>query len=156
MGVAITLKEYLDNRDLSYEIIEHSHTSSSLKTAEAAHITGEKVAKPVLLGDELSYLLVVIPATHRLEVDRLNQMTARHLEMVDEDEIEATFSDCERGAIPAIGDAYGIDTLVDTSLTHLDEVYFECGDHEHLVHMSGDDFRKLVDGAHKAHVSHHL
>ena len=33
-----------------------------VRAAEAAHVPGDQVAKPVLLGDEHSYLLAVIPA----------------------------------------------------------------------------------------------
>jgi prolyl-tRNA editing enzyme YbaK/EbsC (Cys-tRNA(Pro) deacylase) len=61
-----------------------------------------------------------------------------------EDEIDATFSDCERGAIPAIGEAYGVDVVIDPSLVHQPDVYFESGDHEHLIRMTGDDFRGLM------------
>lgn len=156
MGVATTLKDYLSSLHLHYDTIVHTHSDSSLRTAEAAHVPGDQVAKSVLLGDEHSYMLVVIPASHRLEVDRLNQQTARHFEIVGEAEIETAFSDCEKGAIPAVGEAYGIDTVVESELLHQDEVYFESGDHEHLVHMAGEDFRKLMKSAHIVHVSHHL
>ncbi len=156
MGVATTLQDFLESRNVAFDVVEHSHTASSMRSAEAAHISGNQLAKPILLGDENSYLMAVIPATHRLELDRLNQVTARSLEMVDEDELESTFSDCERGAVPVIGEAYGIDTVVDTSLTHQPEIYFESGDHEHLIHMSGDQFRTLMDNVLHVQVSHHL
>jgi len=156
MGVATTLKDYLSSLHLHYDTIVHTHSDSSLRTAEAAHVSGDQLAKSVLLGDEHSYMLVVIPASHRLEVDRLNQQTARQFEIVSEEEVESTFSDCEKGAIPAAGEAYGIDTVVDSNLLHQEEVYFESGDHEHLVHMSGDGFRKLMKSAHPVQVSHHL
>ncbi len=156
MGVAMTLQEYLESHELGYELVEHKHTDSSLRTAEAAHIPGVQLAKPVLLGDEHSYLLAIIPATHRLELDRLNQMMARHLEMITEAEMETTFTDCERGAIPPIGHAYGIDTVVDADLLSQEHVYFESGDHEHLVHMKGEDFRHLMEDVPRVHISHHF
>lgn len=156
MGVATTLLEYLDSRQVTYDVIAHPHSSSAMRAAEAAHVPGDQVAKPVLLGDDDSYLLAVIPATHRLELDRLNQLLARSLEMLPEAEVEATFSDCERGAIPAIGEPYGVDVVVDPSLIHQPDVYFESGDHEHLIHMSGDAFRALMENSPRAQVSHHL
>ena len=156
MAVATTLEEYLESRNIAYDVVEHPHTNTAMRAAEAAHVPGDQVAKPVLLGDEHSYLLAVIPATHRLELDRLNQMLARSLEMLPEDEIEATFSDCECGAIPAIGDAYGIDVVLDPALTHQPDVYFESGDHEHLIHMRGEVFRDLMEHVPRTSVSHHL
>ena len=156
MGVATTIQEYLESRGIAYEVVEHPHTDSAMRAAEAAHVTGDQVAKPVLLGDDDSYLLAVIPATHRLELDRLNQMMARNLEMLPEDEIEATFSDCERGAIPAIGEPYGVDVVVDPALVRQSDIYFESGDHEHLIHLHGDVFRALMEHVPRLNVSHHL
>jgi len=70
MAVATTLQDYLESHRVAFEVIEHPHTNSTLRTAESAHISGNQLAKPVLLGDESSYLLAIIPATHRLEIDR--------------------------------------------------------------------------------------
>ncbi len=156
MGVATTIQDFLESRKVAYEIIEHPHTDSSMRTAESAHIPGDQLAKPILLGDDNSYLLAIIPATHRLELDRLNQVMARSLEMIGEDEIAATFSDCETGAIPVVGEAYGVDTVLDASLSHESDVYFDSGDHEHLIHMRGDDFRVLMEHVPRVQVSHHL
>jgi Ala-tRNA(Pro) deacylase len=156
MAVATTLEEYLQSRGIAYDVVTHPHTKNVTLAAKAAQVPGEQVAKPVLLGDEHSYLLAVIPATHRLELDRLNQMLARSLETLPADEIQATFSDCETGAIPAIGEPYGVDVVVDPALAHQPDVYFESGDHEHLIHMRGDVFRDLMEHVPRAQVSHHL
>jgi Ala-tRNA(Pro) deacylase len=156
MAVATTLKEYLDSREVSYRVIGHALTDSTLRSAESAHVSGEIVAKPILLGDDHSYLLAVIPATHRLALARLIQVTARSWELVPESEMRSTFSDCECGAIPPIGEAYGIDTVLDLNLAQSAEIYFESGDHEHLIHMRGEDFRSLLGEAPRLDVSHHL
>lgn len=156
MGVAATLQEYLDAHHVGYEIVEHDHTDSALRTAESAHVPGSQLAKSVLLGDDHSYLLAVIPATYRLEIARLNELTSRRLEMIAEDELETTFSDCERGAVPPIGQAYGIETVLETDLAKQESVYFESGDHKHLIRMKGDDFRLLMDQVQRVHVSRHL
>lgn len=156
MAVATTLEEYLAHREVAYDVVPHPRADTAMRVAEAAHVPGDQVAKPVLLGDDDSYLLAVIPATHRLELDRLNQVLARSLEMLPEVEVEATFSDCESGAIPAIGEPYGVDVLVDPALVYQDDVYFESGDHEHLIHMRGEVFRGLMEHVPRAPVSHHL
>ena len=156
MGIATALQEYLESRGIAYGVVEHPHTNSAMRAAEAAHVPGDQVAKPVLLGDDDSYLLAVLPATHRLELDRLNQIMARSLEMLPEDEIEAAFSDCERGAIPALGEPYGIDVVVDPALMRQPQVYFESGDHEHLIQVDGEVFKGLMEDVPRVPLSHHL
>lgn len=156
MGVATTIQDYLDSHRVAYQVIEHPHTETVKQTAEVAHVPVEQMAKPVLLGDDINYLLAIIPANHRLDLDRLNQVMARSLEVVDDDEIAMTFIDCESGAIPVVGEAYGVDTVLDASLTQQHQVYFEAGDHEHLVRMGRDDFRLLMEHVPRVQVSHHI
>jgi len=156
MGVAMTLQEYMETQQIHFDVIEHSHTDSAMRAAQVAHIPGDQMAKPILLGDDSSYLLAVVPATHRLDLDRLNQLTARSLVIMNEEEMEIAFSDCDRGALPAVGEPYGIDTVVDNTLLHLEDVYFEFGDHEHLIHLKGEAFRKLTEVVQRAQISHHL
>ena len=78
----------------------------------------------------------------------------RDLELVAEDEFSRLFPDCEPGAVPPLGPAYQIETFLDEALTMLANVYFEAGDHEHLVHVNGEDFKTLLSGARQGHYSH--
>ena len=58
--------------------------------------------------------------------------------------MSALFYDCDLGAVPALGKAYEVETVVDDTLLRQPEIYFEGGDHEALVHLSGRDFRALM------------
>ncbi|MBT3011718.1 MAG: YbaK/EbsC family protein [Candidatus Thiodiazotropha sp. (ex Lucina aurantia)] len=156
MAIAITLREYLQNQGVSFDVIDHRRTDSTLHTAEAAHIPGDRMAKSVLLGDDESYLLAVIPATHRLELEQLKQLTGRKLSLISEDELQQAFADCETGAVPPTGMPYGIETLVDASLLKQPDLYFESGDHGKLIHISVDKFRELESEAIVAEFSRHL
>ncbi len=156
MAIAITLKEYLQNQGVSFDVIDHRRTDSTLDTAQAARVPGDRMAKSVLLGDEESYLLAVIPATHRLQMHQLKLLTGRKLNLITEDELQQAFTDCETGAVPPTGLPYGIETLVDASLLTQPELYFESGDHGKLIHISADKFRELESGATVAEISTHL
>jgi Ala-tRNA(Pro) deacylase len=156
MAIALTLKEYLDAHGIRYDIIEHQRTDSTLQTCEAAHIPGDLMAKSVLLGDDESYLMAVIPATHRLQLDRLKELTGRRLELIEEIELVEAFADCEPGAVPPIGKAYGIETLVDHHLLTQPDVYCETGDHTKLMHLSGKQFQRLAEETAEQDISKHL
>jgi Ala-tRNA(Pro) deacylase len=60
------------------------------------------------------------------------------------------------GAIPACGTPYGLPMLVDDSLRQQPEVFFEAGDHEELVHCSGSQYQKLMQGAEFGRISRHV
>jgi Ala-tRNA(Pro) deacylase len=156
MAVAMTLREYLNRWGVEYDVVPHAHTASSLKTAEAAHVPGDKLAKCVMTEDYRGYLMVVVPASHEVEFSRLDEELDRRLVLATEEELADIFVDCELGAIPPLGEAYGVDVAVDSSLTKCDDVYFEAGDHAELVHLRGDDFRDLMAGAEHGSYSRHL
>jgi Ala-tRNA(Pro) deacylase len=156
MAVAMTMQEYLDRWGVEYEVVPHPYTSSSLETAEAAHIPGAQLAKCVMTEDYKGYLMVVIPADHQVEFDQLDVELDRRLALATEEELAEIFSDCETGAIPPLGEAYGIDVALDDSLANCEDVYFEAGDHTELVHLRGEDFRDLMAGAERGQFSTHL
>jgi Ala-tRNA(Pro) deacylase len=64
--------------------------------------------------------------------------------LATESEASRLFPDCEEGAMPALGMAYGLPAVVDDDLHGCDDIYFEGGDHRSLVHISGDQFDRLM------------
>jgi Ala-tRNA(Pro) deacylase len=107
----------------------------------------------VLVDDGMGYLLAVIPATHRLNLEMLRRTLHRPVELATEGELEDLFPDCEIGAVPPLGSAFGLETVVDQKLMERPEIWFEAGDHEDLVHMSGASFRSLMGSATRAEIS---
>jgi len=157
MAMAKKLKKYLDaHSDKKYRLVRHPHTASSMETAELAHVPGDCLAKGVVVKDQTGYLLVVLPSDFHVELETLNQMTKRGMEMATETELEQLFPDCEVGAIPPLGMAYGIETLWDTSLGDKETVFFEAGDHESLVKVSGRHFHELMAPATRGVFSRHI
>ncbi len=154
MTIAATLENYLEQQHIDYELLSHPHSGSSHETAAAAHVAADHVAKAVVVRDAEAYFVVVIPADCWLKMEAVNSELNRVLNLATEDEIAEIFTDCEVGAVPPIGDAYRIETLLDKSLTTLANVYFEAGDHEQLVHVSGDSFQTLLRGARQGYFSH--
>lgn len=155
MEIAGTLQRYLDLQGVDYELVEHPYAGDSMHTSQAAHIPGAQLAKAVLLEDEDGYLLAALPASRHLQLGTVHHLLKRRLGLADERELHDHFTDCEDGAIPALGAAYGIDTLVDDALLACEDVYVEAGDHRHLVHVSGETFRRLVGAAPHGDLTHH-
>ncbi|HEX5007340.1 MAG TPA: YbaK/EbsC family protein, partial [Hyphomonadaceae bacterium] len=83
--------------------------------------------------------------------DNLKRWLGRDVQLADELEFQPLFADCTLGAVPPIGDAFGLETVLDDSLLTDDDVYFEGGDHRTLIHVAASDWRRLMkDAAHSA------
>jgi Ala-tRNA(Pro) deacylase len=147
MAIAHTLKSCLEQERVPYEVIAHRHTATSLRAAETAHIAADRLAKAVLLEEDLEhshYVMAVLPASHRVLLAAVGRRIGRKVHLATEEDAAGLFEDCEAGAIPAVGPAYGVETVVDDSLMAQPELYFEAGDHEHLVRMKTEDFMRVL------------
>ena len=107
-----------------------------------------------MLKDASGYAMLVVPASNYVEMKHVRRELGRELELVTEAEFASLFPDCEAGAVPPLGPAYDIETFLDEALTTLANIYFESGDHERLIHTSGDGFRNLLSGVRHGHFSH--
>jgi Ala-tRNA(Pro) deacylase len=154
MAIAKTLESYLLQHEVEYDLVPHPKTYSSRDTAKAAHVADDHIAKAVIVRDEQGYAMVVIPASHWLKLEALQQEADRDFVLAAESDATKLFPDCAEGAIPPLGSAYGLETFLDERLTSLANVYFEAGDHEDLVHVSGDAFHVLLKGVRHGHFSH--
>jgi Ala-tRNA(Pro) deacylase len=154
MAIAPILQKHLD-RNVTYEVLTHDPTMSSTRTAQACHVSGERLAKAIVLRHDGRYLLAVLPATHHVSLADLRTQVGDDVDLANEDEIKRLFPDCALGAIPPIGEAYELDVIVDDSIQAQPDVYLEGGDHTTLVHMDQAQFARLMAEARHGRFSVH-
>jgi Ala-tRNA(Pro) deacylase len=152
MAIAPLVEDYLQRHGALYDVVAHPRSSHSAETAELAHIPGELLVKSVVLRDEDdAVLLAVLPSTLSVHLGHLSAETHRHLRLADAADLQSVFPDCSLGAIPPLGPAYGVRIILDDSIEAHEDLYFEAGDHEHLVHMTTAQFMALVGPVQKVH-----
>ena len=148
MSISPRLSSYLDQRGARFNICAHAHSRTSAQTARVAHVPTHQIAKAVIVEDDSGCVMAVVPADWKVKLGELSRMLARkHLRLADENRIATLFSECDRGAIPGFGMAWGVETIVDDALEACDIVYVEGGDHECLVRMSHEQFHDLMRDA---------
>jgi len=151
MSIAIALARYLAEQGVPYDVVQHPHTVTASESAKLSHVPIGRLAKAVVLKGEDGYMLAVLPASCHIQFGDLKRQLGADVAMASEDQIEALFRDCEVGAVPALGAAYGLKVIVDESLSKEPEIYLEGGDHASLVHLSGSTFAKLLADARHAY-----
>jgi Ala-tRNA(Pro) deacylase len=156
MPIARSVESFLKEHHVDYELVHHPRTVTSMRTAEVAHVPGTQLAKSVLLEDETGYLMAVIPSTHRIDLGKLHHQLGRRIGLALERDVTELFPDCDPGAIPAVGAAYRVETIIDDTLLVQPDVYFEAGDHEELVHMSGAEFGAMMAGVQHGQFTHRI
>ena len=135
MTIAQTVSGYLQSRHVSYDVIAHPYSDSSRKAAETAHVPPEQLAKAVILSHRRGFPWRSFRAIGMSVSEDLWKKLGRRLSLTPENRLAPVFRDCESGAIPPLGPAYGMETIVDDSPVGQSEVYFESGDHRGLIRV---------------------
>jgi Ala-tRNA(Pro) deacylase len=151
-----TVSNFMYRHGVDFDVVRHVRTETSQETAQAAHVPGDRLAKAVVLEDGDEFLIAVIPATHRLDRWALSEIIRRPFFLAEESDFAVLFRDCRRGAVPPIGEAYGVHTIVDQALLGQPEIYFESGDHESVIRVSADAFAQLVGEAERGAISRRI
>ncbi|HSW03021.1 aminoacyl-tRNA deacylase [Aquabacterium sp.] len=145
MAIPLRLSSYLDQRGAQYEICAHLRSRTSAQTARTANVPAHELAKSVIVEDDTGCVMAVLPADKKLRLGELSRLLGRrNLRLADERRIAELFTDCDLGAVPALGMAWGIETVVDDELESCPTIYVEAGDHERLLRLSHDQFHALM------------
>ncbi|GGK71110.1 aminoacyl-tRNA deacylase [Amphritea balenae] len=144
MTVATTLNSYLNNKACRYDMVEHPYSTTTAEAGTSSSIPLKKVAKAVVLHDQNRYLVAAIPAMNMLVLPEVERLIGCHAELATEPELKRLFGDCDVGAIPAVGQAYGLKVIWDDALKDEDDIYLEAGDHRHLLHLKKSQFMRLM------------
>lgn len=155
MNIAPTLVKEMSRHDVTYDVIKHDYAYSSLQAARLAHIPSSQMIKPVILEDDQGFVMALIPANQYVKINELNMVLNRKMGLATEAELKHVFTDCDQGAIPPVGEAYGMTTVVDCNLDDCNDLYFDSGNHTDLLHVSASSFRRLLENSRHAHICVH-
>jgi len=139
------LREFLDSHNIKYVIIAHSAAYTAHEVAASAHIPGKKLAKTVIVKIDGKPTMAVLPASDRVDLDRLKEVTgASTVELASEQDFGGLFPECDVGAMPPFGNLYDMDVFVAASLAEDEDIAFNAGSHTELIRLSYKDFERLV------------
>lgn len=140
------LKEFLSEKEVTYETVPHSEVYTAQEAAAAAHIRGKDVAKTVMVKIDGEMAMVVLPATLQVDLDSVRDVTGTDsVTLATEDEFKDLFPSCEPGAMPPFGNLWDLQVFVDRHLREDERIAFAAGTHHELVRMAYSDFERLVD-----------
>ena len=154
MSIAPTIKHFLARLDVDYQVLIHPRVGTPLQTANSANIKPEQLAYAVLLKDKKNYLVAILPSSNILDLHILNLQLNKNYIPATLSEEKQIFKDCTLGMVPAIGEAYGIDSIVDNALDNLSDIYLPTGNNATLIKVNEDEFHTIqVNALHGTSIS---
>lgn len=144
-----TIKEYLDKHHVKYHNINHSPAYTAQEIAESAHISGQEMAKTVIVKLDGKLCMIVVPATKQIDFLSLkDELAVENASLASESDFVDLFPDCEVGTMPPLGELYNLDVYISEDLCENDNIAFNAGDYSDLVELKFKDFEKLVKPQH--------
>jgi Ala-tRNA(Pro) deacylase len=145
MATATWIREDLERSGVAYEELHHQDAYTAQQVAQREHISGRHVAKVVGVMVDDRPVEVVLPASRRVNLDRVKEVLgAQHARLASETELEQFFTDCEVGAIPALRHWRGVEVVMDAYLGGRD-VFILGGTHRDVLRVRFDDWFKMVN-----------
>ena len=144
MPISARIKNHLEENHVPYSPLTHSSSYTASGAAAVMHVSGREVAKTVVIRSGMEYCLVVLPASYHVKTEKLARVLGRTVSLASEAEFASLFPDCELGAMPPLGELYGLPVFVDESLAIDKEIIFNAGTHRDAIRMNYSDFVTLV------------
>ena len=143
---ACRVKDFLDTNHIHYNTITHPTSYTAQGTAAYAHVSGNEMAKTVMVKVDNQLAMAVLPASSQIDLSALKRMTnAKAICLAAESEFEMKFPDCDLGAMPPFGNLYGVPVYMEERLADDEEIAFNAGNHNELVRMKYSDFERVVN-----------
>jgi Ala-tRNA(Pro) deacylase len=145
MTTVLDLVTYLREQGVEFRVTAHLPAYSTRALAAANHLAiGEVVHAEVYKVGGL-YWMAIVPGDAIADREKLRAaLHAAEIDPVDQNELEAKVPGCEAGAIPPLGNLFGMRVIADMSLAHLDRIVFHACSHTESMMMEWADFIRLV------------
>lgn len=149
MSLAPTVIRYLSRRGIPYDVINVASFRTVDQVTAATGIHASAIARAQVLMGRAGAVLVVVPGTDVPDVEGIQKLLGRSVAPASDWQLANIIHDCDGRFVPALGDAYGIRTLVDERLisSQQPEIYMFGGDDQQLVRFTRQAFLNLQETA---------
>ena len=139
------LLRYLDSNKVEYRVKEHAPAYSAHDVAVSTLVSERELAKAILVSVDSRFWMTVLRTDHRVNTQMIKRaFGAKQVHLAHEEDLESFFPDCQIGAMPPLGNLYGLPVMVDESLAEDEEIVFNACTHTRVIRMKFKDFKELV------------
>jgi Ala-tRNA(Pro) deacylase len=140
--VPTRIRHYLDERHVEYHIEPHRPGVTAQEIAAAAHISGKRFAKTVVLKRDGEFVLAAVPAAEAVDLRRFRDALGSGVELASEQEFERLFPECEMGAMPPLGGLFGLPVVADACLARQESIAVNGGTHTDVIELRWADYEQ--------------
>jgi Ala-tRNA(Pro) deacylase len=156
MDCKARLEAYFREKHIEFQAMTHPPAYTAQDVAAAQKVKGKQVAKVVMVLADTQVVMLVLPASSRIDFQKLKDaLGGQQVRLAKEEEFSGLFPDCDIGAMPPFGNLYHVPVYVDRALTEDVEIVFQAGSHSDTIKIACKDYTRLAQPV-VADVAQHL
>lgn len=143
MPIPARVAGYLKKSGKKFEQQAHKTVYTAYDVAQTLRRKLQEVGKTLLVSADKAHVLVVVPASRRLDFAKLKKaLNAKNVTLVSEKAMASVLK-VKSGALTAFGKLHKLPTVVDKSLMKSKDVILQAGSFTDSVLMKAKDFVAL-------------
>ncbi len=137
--------DYFDYHHIPFSHSVHPPAFTAREVAAADRMPAYSLAKTVVYFGDKGYGMAVAPADCHVNFPDVRRILGLHsIRLATEIELNDLFPTCELGAMPPLGNLFGLPVIVDANVEAQEFIGFTAGTHRDVIRMSFADFAKHV------------
>ncbi len=134
----------LEQKKIEYEEFDIPEANTLEQLITGAGVDSASVARGVLLTDQQGVMLAILPSDCIINFSRISKKLKRDFKIVDSEMLAEVFTDCEKGTVPPVPDAYCIESICDKSMLEHKFIYMEAGKQGKLLRIGKKNWKRLL------------
>jgi len=140
MPIPKRVEGYLKKANKKFDVLAHKTVYTAYDVAQTLKRKLHEVGKTLLVKADKTYVLVVVPASRRLDFDKLKKaLKAQNVQLVSERAMTKLLK-VKAGVLTAFGKLHKLPTVVDKSLLKSKDIILQAGSFTDSVLMKAKDF----------------
>ncbi|MBT6690993.1 hypothetical protein HOB10_01515 [Candidatus Parcubacteria bacterium] len=143
--------KHLDSAGIKHDILEHKTVYTAIDAANTMKRKMDQVAKSLLVKADKDYFVVLLPADHNLNMDKLKAVIKKEygkevkVVKIPGEKIAREVLKIKNDAMAAFGSLYKLPVVMEKKLEKVKKVVFSSDSYNHSVEMAVKDFVKLEE-----------
>lgn len=139
------IQEYLKSEGVYFSEHDHAPAYTAQEIAAEEHVSGDMMAKPVMVRADDGYAMCVLPASYKLDTQKVRSvLKVKSVRLADEQELAKLFPEAEVGAESPFGNLHKMRVILDQHLARKEQICFQADSHRKAIRMSVKDYIRLV------------
>ncbi|MFA5030301.1 MAG: YbaK/EbsC family protein [Patescibacteria group bacterium] len=145
MAIPKKVESFFKSHNVAPEIVTHKTVYTVYDLAQTLREKFDSIAKTLLVKADRQFLLVVMPANYRLDIQKLKKaIKAKKITLASERDMKTTFHAIP-GAMMPFGALHKLEVVADASLLKAKHALFSAGSFTESVRMKMKDYLRIAE-----------